>query len=97
VYFRLRWNMQEMTSRRKNETVWASQLVFYTVIEESRHLIAQNVTQIATINDVRQLFSSFGEIQQLYHLKGVNTEEFTKTYLISYSDIQDARSCCILS
>ena len=66
-------------------------LQVYTVNQESRYLLVQNVSAVGVKEQLTKLFSAYGTISELHALDDYPAEKFTEVYLIKYQRIQSAR------
>ena len=66
-------------------------LQVYTVHQESRYLLVQNVSAVGAKDQLAKVFSAYGAISELYPLDDYPAEKFTEVYLIKYQRIQSAR------
>ncbi|XP_057457175.1 uncharacterized protein LOC130748093 [Lotus japonicus] len=63
----------------------------YTVCDESRYLIVRNVPALGCGDDLRQLFSSYGEIEECHPMDAEDCEPFTDVYWIKFRLFNNAR------
>jgi len=64
----------------------------FTVSVESKYLIASNVPCTGVETELVKLFASFGTVDQHREIEDYPSEEFTKTFLVQYQEIQAAKT-----
>lgn len=63
----------------------------YTVCDESRYLIVRNVPALGCGNDLMQLFSTYGEVEECKPMDAEDCEQFTDVYWIKFRLFSNAR------
>ncbi|XP_037089535.1 RNA-binding protein 48-like [Pollicipes pollicipes] len=63
----------------------------YTVADESRHLLLQNVTSVDVRDELEALCRRFGPLQRLNAVDDYETERFTQVYHAQYRRMAAAR------
>ncbi|KAJ7298162.1 hypothetical protein O6H91_Y013600 [Diphasiastrum complanatum] len=63
----------------------------YTVCDESRYLIVRNVPALGCVDELVQLFASYGPVEEYRLLDEEDAEEFTDVYWIKFVNISNAR------
>ncbi|XP_015936196.1 uncharacterized protein LOC107462114 [Arachis duranensis] len=63
----------------------------YTVCDESRYLIVRNVPSLGCGDDLKQLFSSYGEVEECKPMDAEDCEPFTDVYWIKFRLFSNAR------
>lgn len=63
----------------------------YTVCDESRYLIVRNVPALGCGDDLLQLFSSYGEVEECKPMDAEDCEQFTDVYWIKFRLFSNAR------
>ncbi|XP_058744772.1 uncharacterized protein LOC131617509 isoform X2 [Vicia villosa] len=63
----------------------------YTVSDESRYLIARNVPALGCGDDLLQLFSSYGEVEECKPMDAEECEQFTDVYWVKFRLFSNAR------
>ncbi|XP_045823499.1 RNA-binding protein 48-like isoform X1 [Trifolium pratense] len=63
----------------------------YTVCDESRYLIVRNVPALGCGNDMLQLFSTCGEVEECKPMDAEDCEQFTDVYWIKFCLFSNAR------
>ena len=68
-----------------------SLLQVYTVAQESKYLLIQNVPAVGAKDQLARLLSTFGTVTDLHPLDDYPADKFTEVYLVKYQRIQSAR------
>ncbi|KAK7110463.1 proline-rich protein 12-like [Littorina saxatilis] len=63
----------------------------YTVNQESKYLLVQNVPAVGAKDQLAKLLSSYGTIAELHPLDEFPAEDFTEVYRVKFQRIQSAR------
>ncbi|KAK2430702.1 RNA-binding (RRM/RBD/RNP motifs) family protein [Trifolium repens] len=63
----------------------------YTVSDESRYLIVRNVPALGCGNDLLQLFSTYGQVEECKPMDAEDCEQFTDVYWIKFLLFSNAR------
>ncbi|XP_022634081.1 uncharacterized protein LOC106777501 isoform X8 [Vigna radiata var. radiata] len=63
----------------------------YTVCDESRYLIVRNVPELGCGDDLLQLFSSYGEVEECKPMDAEDCEKYTDVYWIKFRLVSNAR------
>lgn len=73
------------------EARWERSVKVYTINQESKYLLVQNIPIVNATQELLQLFALYGEIDEYRLLKDYPREQFTEVYWIKYKRIQSAR------
>ncbi|XP_010682529.2 uncharacterized protein LOC104897366 isoform X1 [Beta vulgaris subsp. vulgaris] len=63
----------------------------YTVCDESKYLIVRNVPALGCGDELRQLFATYGEVEECKPMDAEECEAFTDVYWIKFQLISNAR------
>ncbi|GAB2220479.1 hypothetical protein Droror1_Dr00008132 [Drosera rotundifolia] len=63
----------------------------YTVCDESKYLIVRNVPELGCGDELKQLFSQYGEVEECKPMDAEECEPFTDVYWIKFCQIDNAR------
>ncbi|KAK7341561.1 hypothetical protein VNO80_24495 [Phaseolus coccineus] len=63
----------------------------YTVCDESRYLIVRNIPELGCGNDLLQLFSSYGEVEECKPMDAEDCDKYTDVYWIKFRLVSNAR------
>ncbi|CAG8520448.1 8535_t:CDS:2 [Paraglomus occultum] len=64
----------------------------YTVNQESRYLVIENVPALRLTDKLVELVSLYGAVEEYRHLDDYPSEEFTDVYWIKFRDLKEARA-----
>ncbi|CAG8495952.1 2314_t:CDS:2 [Paraglomus brasilianum] len=64
----------------------------YTVNQESRYLVIENVPALRLTDKLLELVSLYGTVEEYRHLDDYPSEEFTDVYWIKFRDLKEARA-----
>ncbi|ESW03925.1 hypothetical protein PHAVU_011G052800 [Phaseolus vulgaris] len=63
----------------------------YTVCDESRYLIVRNIPEFGCGDDLLQLFSSYGEVEECKPMDAEDCDKYTDVYWIKFRLVSNAR------
>ncbi|KAL2903332.1 RNA-binding protein 48 [Bienertia sinuspersici] len=63
----------------------------YTVCDESKYLIVRNVPALGCGDELRQLFATYGDVEECKPMDAEECEQFTDVYWIKFHLISNAR------
>ncbi|GAB4839770.1 hypothetical protein Ancab_020480 [Ancistrocladus abbreviatus] len=63
----------------------------YTVCDESKYLIVRNVPALGCGDELKQLFTTYGEVEECKPMDAEDCEPFTDVYWIKFHKIDNAR------
>uniref|UniRef100_A0A7C9D4F7 RNA-binding protein 48 n=2 Tax=Opuntia streptacantha TaxID=393608 RepID=A0A7C9D4F7_OPUST len=63
----------------------------YTVCDESKYLIVRNVPALGCGDELKQLFATYGEVEDCKPMDAEECEQFTDVYWIKFCQINNAR------
>lgn len=63
----------------------------YTINDESQHLMISGVPKLNLRKELKQKFSPYGDIKNIFVVSDYPSEEFTETFHVHYCRIQSAR------
>ncbi|KAL5486511.1 hypothetical protein EMCRGX_G018999 [Ephydatia muelleri] len=70
---------------------WEKAVKVYTINQESRYLLIQNIPALGVVKDLLELFSLYGPIEEYRLLDEYPAEPYTDVYWIKYADINSSR------
>uniref|UniRef100_T1JII2 RNA-binding protein 48 n=1 Tax=Strigamia maritima TaxID=126957 RepID=T1JII2_STRMM len=63
----------------------------YTINQESKYLLIQGVSSVGAKNELENMCSEYGVIDELNVLDDYPSEEYTEAYCVKYKEIHNAR------